>query len=142
MNLRAEELAERIGKSTGAIRSWEAGRFSPKHNDVIKLAEVLQKPASWFYGEEEPEQTQVKIGDATIIADAATIDRIVESLKKTEPASEDTGPDPGVIELLNDEAVCQSLHITPFEIKVLSSIRGGALKTKDKAIAVIMTLRS
>ena len=50
-----EELASRMGVSVGAISQWEAGNRTPLFANLLRLAEVLDKPISFFLdGEDNP----------------------------------------------------------------------------------------
>lgn len=44
LHLSQEALADRAGVSTSAVRSWEAGRHSPRPDQLLKLADALRLP--------------------------------------------------------------------------------------------------
>lgn len=49
--LSAEKLANRIGKTKKTIRRYELGEVKVSHDVVLDIANVLDKPASYFYQE-------------------------------------------------------------------------------------------
>ncbi|MBI2301667.1 MAG: LexA family transcriptional regulator [Armatimonadetes bacterium] len=46
------QLAERVPCNPQTISNWETGRRQPRYQELLRLAEVLRRPVSWFLGEE------------------------------------------------------------------------------------------
>lgn len=46
-------LAKALGVSKSAVTQWEKGVTAPRGSHLARLAQVLGKPAGWFYGVEE-----------------------------------------------------------------------------------------
>lgn len=59
-----EKLARLVGVSRPAVSAWESGASEPSGKHLLRLSQVLGKPASYFYGEEEPEAEQQVEGRA------------------------------------------------------------------------------
>ena len=48
--LSIEDLADRLGVSSGAISHWETGRYSPRQHHQVALAGALSVPWSTLFG--------------------------------------------------------------------------------------------
>lgn len=49
-DLSAEELADLVGVTVGAIRHWETGRFTPKQAHQVAVASALGVPWGVLFG--------------------------------------------------------------------------------------------
>jgi len=47
------QLAERVPCNPQTVSNWETGRRQPRYADLLRLAEILGRPVSWFLGEEQ-----------------------------------------------------------------------------------------
>ena len=47
-DMRQEELAKKVGVDTSTVSNWETGKSRPRWKVLPRLAEVLEKPLSWF----------------------------------------------------------------------------------------------
>lgn len=45
------QLAERVPCNPQTVSNWETGRRQPRYADLLRLAEILGRPVSWFLGE-------------------------------------------------------------------------------------------
>lgn len=45
-----ETLAEAVGVTSGAIRHWETGRYTPKAHHQVKIAQALNVPWGLLFG--------------------------------------------------------------------------------------------
>lgn len=57
--LSQEQLGERIGRATGTIAHYEAGRVEPRPRILAQIAEATGKPVSYFYGERQTDLTDI-----------------------------------------------------------------------------------
>ena len=49
-------VADRLGMSRVGYAHYEVGRNSVSHQDIVKLAEILDVPVNYFFGVEEEEE--------------------------------------------------------------------------------------
>lgn len=52
--LRPEQLALHIGRSVYSVHEYERGRVHPSTESVHQIAETLNRPAGWFFGDDTP----------------------------------------------------------------------------------------
>lgn len=57
-NIKQIELSERTGISKGAISSYINGNFSPKQQNIYKMASILDVSPSWLMGFDVPMEKQ------------------------------------------------------------------------------------
>jgi repressor LexA len=49
INMRQEELANKMGVSRTTIVNWESNKFAPTQDNLERLSGVLKKPVSYFF---------------------------------------------------------------------------------------------
>ena len=45
------DLAEAVGATRRAVQFWEAGRRTPRMENLVEIASVTEKPLAWFFEE-------------------------------------------------------------------------------------------
>lgn len=55
------ELADRVGKSRGAVAQWESGDVRPRHSTIVEIAKATNKPLSWLENGIEDERTGLMV---------------------------------------------------------------------------------
>lgn len=63
-NIRQADLVEKTGINKGAVSSYLSGRYEPKRNQIIKMAEVLKVSPTWLAGFDVPMEEGAKISKA------------------------------------------------------------------------------
>lgn len=51
-------VAKDLGFSTGLFTDWKKGRYTPKQDKIIALAEYFGVPVSYFYSQNEQEREE------------------------------------------------------------------------------------
>lgn len=130
-----------IGRSEFSVRNWEQGRADPRPPTLERISEVLGKPVSWFYGEDDAPEDELA---ALLRRQQAELQRLQESMGDQYPAlRERTPPYPGVVELLADKARCSALRVTEDERSMLEEgwcyPRGP--RDADEAVDLLLALR-
>ena len=52
-----KQLGERVGVESRSISAWENDEFEPRGNHIDSLADVLEFPKEFFFGDELDEPT-------------------------------------------------------------------------------------
>jgi len=55
------ELARRVGVSERTVGAWEAGNWPPEGGNVVRLADVLQRPTQWIM--EGGDEVSIRLGE-------------------------------------------------------------------------------
>ncbi len=58
------QLAERVPCNPQTVSNWETGRRQPRYADLVRLAEILRRPVSWFLGEAHGDEGLREVADA------------------------------------------------------------------------------
>jgi transcriptional regulator with XRE-family HTH domain len=58
LGLRQHEVAKRLGVTRGNVAQFEMGRNKLNHNTLKNIAEILEKPISYFVGDEKKYREQ------------------------------------------------------------------------------------
>lgn len=57
----AYKIAKDLGFSQSLFSDWKAGRSRPKQDKIIKIAYYFSVPVEYFYGEEVPAESGVRL---------------------------------------------------------------------------------
>lgn len=74
------QLAERVPCNPQTVSNWEHERRQPRYDDLMRLAEVLERPVSWFLGEESAETAWAEVEEqlTRVREDLARVSTLVE----------------------------------------------------------------
>lgn len=89
--LSVDDVAEAMAPlSPYTVRAWERGQNAPEHANLVKYAEVVGKPLSWFYA--ETDGTRVSVPSIPMPGLAAAIRTVLEAGGIAMPTPEETVP--------------------------------------------------
>jgi transcriptional regulator with XRE-family HTH domain len=95
LKMSQKALADKIGVTRGNIAQFEIGRNKLKHSVLKKIAVALNKPVSWFLGDEEKflNEVAIKVNDRelNILVKDWTIKNYLKQKKVSSDFIEDLG---------------------------------------------------
>jgi transcriptional regulator with XRE-family HTH domain len=87
------QLAERVPCNAQTVSNWENGRRQPRYDDLLRLAEVLGRPVSWFLGEPAADEGWRQVG-AGLERMRDELERVRGLIDRREPPSAPTFVEP------------------------------------------------
>lgn len=116
-----EELGRRSGLSQRVISAMEGGYRTGRFSSWHAVAKALNVSVAWLT-ETDAAPGAADCGRETVLAD-------------------DDAP-PGLRDLAADEAMCESLRITPEEWRALRSLEAPGLLSREAYVSVLFAMRS
>jgi hypothetical protein len=125
---RLREAVRRSGRSA----AWLA------HETGINPATISR----WMQGHTEPQALYAERVAAALGVEAGWLLRGELAEAQTSVAQEDSGPAPGVVALLSNEALCRSVGMTARERAALAGLRGAddLLQTEQQALTLLLAV--
>lgn len=140
------DLADLLGISQTAISYWEAGKRAPGLDDIVRLANALQREPSYFF----PETATRSNVRALLRATAQQLDRqdLDTALQRLLDDAEALDPPDRVIEVVSSrpqraarEVLVQAaVNSPPVDVETLAKLCGAAVlrKTFDDALSGVL----
>lgn len=137
--LTQDELAERVGVRAGTILRWENGHQEPRGRRLQAIADATGKSVAWLQTGHDGNTVRALINGVWV---EGAPDVLLEALERSghAPPAAAGEPEPGVVALLGNGALCDALCITDDERNALLQVRGGTLATQQRAITFLLAV--
>lgn len=120
MGLEQEDVAQALGVSVRSVVAWERGETTPRPKKQRELSKLTGRPVSYFVDDEPPPEEPPNAPPAAV-----------------------GEPEPGVVALLADRALCDALCVTDGQRALLLLVRaGGYIATVQQAVRLLDAIKS